>query len=55
MNLVRTEGSVWCTVHGVVHDETTDPYGYGDEVPECTREDWRTLYHRPRKGDEEAT
>lgn len=45
------EGSVWCDVHGCVHDKTTDPYSSGYEIsgeePECNEEYWRTLYMKP--------
>jgi len=55
--LIPAEGEVYCLYHGCVHDETTDPYNYGyaesGERPECLPEDWRRLYWRARKGDEE--
>lgn len=34
------DGYVWCDRHGCIHDDTTDPYDYGE--PDCRRED-----HRP--------
>lgn len=46
--------SVWCDVHGCIHDRTIDPYdmGYGDpkncphedSTPECHPENWRKLW-----------
>jgi hypothetical protein len=46
MDLV--DGEVWCEVHGCVHDQTTDPYGYeyalSGEEPECSPSDWRRLW-----------
>ena len=38
--------SVWCDIHGCVHDKTHDPYDYGttpDEA-ECGPSDWRKLW-----------
>ena len=38
--------SVWCDIHGCVHDKTHDPYDCGttpDEA-ECGPSDWRKLW-----------
>lgn len=40
----RAEGYVWCDVHGSIHERTNDPYGYGDDEPECGVQDWRKLW-----------
>ena len=40
------DDSVWCDIHGCVHDKTHDPYYY--EIPpdeaECGPSDWRKLW-----------
>lgn len=28
-DVVRVPGWVWCDKHGEIHEETSDPYGYG--------------------------
>lgn len=44
----RVEGEIYCDVHGCIHAETNDPYGYGyaesDENPECGPIDWHKLW-----------
>ncbi len=42
--LRRIEGYVWCDEHGAVHEDTTDPYGYGE--PDCRKVDHRAVYAR---------
>jgi hypothetical protein len=48
IGLEPVEGSVWCDMHGCVHDDTTNPYdmpaGSGDDI--CSDTDHRTLYMR---------
>lgn len=54
MTLVRIDREVYCLVHGTVHDETSDPYGYGTEEGRddvCSPAEWRPIYWRARKGD----
>ena len=46
----KVEGFVWCNDHGVVHERTTDPYGYGK--PDCRRVEHRLLYWFNRKDDD---
>jgi len=57
--LERVYEGVMCDVHGAIHDHNTDPYGYGDEEPECGPKDWRKLWAgayvqrtRPRRNKE---
>ena len=47
--MVPIEGQVWCHEHGVVHDDTCDPYDYGH--PDCKKENHRKIRYRARKGD----
>jgi hypothetical protein len=46
---VLVEGVVYCLDHGSVHDETTDPYGYGR--PDCGKSEHRRVYAALRRGD----
>jgi hypothetical protein len=47
--MLPVEGVVYCLHHGAVHDDTTDPYRYGE--PECSKDEHRPVYYRARKGD----
>jgi hypothetical protein len=44
----RLNDSVWCEVHGEIHDATEDPYRYGyaesGETPECGAAEWRKVW-----------
>ena len=41
-HVVLASGYVWCDEHGVLHERTRDPYGYGE--PDCAVENWRRVY-----------
>ena len=45
----RVEGYVYCLEHGGIHDDTTDPYRYGE--PDCKRSEHRPVYAGMRTGD----
>jgi hypothetical protein len=47
--MLLVEGVVYCLEHTAVHDDTTDPYGYG--TPDCKEKEHRPVYYRARKGD----
>lgn len=56
--MVPVEGQVYCLTHGVVHDDTLDPYYEGqptclqDWGPETTRRDvHRAVLYRGKPGD----
>ena len=51
--MLPVEGVVYCLEHAAVHDDTTDPYGYGE--PDCKVEDHRAVLYRARKGDIDET
>jgi hypothetical protein len=51
--LVTYPGSVYCEVHTTIHAEDTDPYNYGDKIPECTPDNWRPLFIEQRNKGEE--
>ncbi len=51
--MLPVEGVVYCLEHTAVHDDTTDPYGYGE--PDCKVEDHRAVLYRARKGDIDET
>ncbi len=44
----RLNDSVWCEVHGEIHDAIEDPYQYGyaesGETPECGAAEWRKIW-----------
>jgi hypothetical protein len=46
--MLLIEGEIYCDVHGCVHDQSNDPYGYGyrlsGDKPECEREDWSKIW-----------
>lgn len=50
--LKKVEGYVWCNKHGVVHEDSLDPYDYGPPTqagfddPRCTKQDHRSVYAR---------
>lgn len=46
---VMIEGWVWCHEHGTVHEDTTDPYDYGE--PDCTKEEHRPIAWTAKAGD----
>jgi len=48
--MLPIEGIVYCLEHTLVHDDTTNPYGMGEESW-CKKEDHRTVYYRGHKGD----
>lgn len=45
----KIDGEVYCLDHCGVHDDTTDPYGYGE--PDCRKSEHRLIYWRERVGD----
>lgn len=48
----RVEGYVWCLDHGSIHEDTTDPYGYGAGDPDtCTADQHRIVLARMRAAD----
>ena len=47
--MVLAEGLVYCHEHGCVHDNSTDPYGYGQQ--DCSRTEHRYVYWKARAGD----
>lgn len=51
--MLPVEGVVYCLEHGAVHDDTTDPYRYGE--PDCKEAEHRPVYYRARKGDVDET
>jgi len=48
--MLPIEGIVYCLEHTLVHDDTVNPYGMGEESW-CKKEDHRTVYYRGHKGD----
>jgi hypothetical protein len=51
--MLPIEGVVYCLEHTAVHDDTTDPYGYGE--PDCSVKEHRAVLYRARKGDIDET
>lgn len=45
----KIDGFVYCLTHGEVHEDSTDPYGYGEA--DCQAADHRQVRVRLRKGD----
>jgi hypothetical protein len=48
--MLPVEGVIYCLSHTVVHEDTVNPYGEGEESW-CKTEEHRTLYYRGHKGD----
>jgi hypothetical protein len=48
--MLPVEGVIYCLTHTVVHEDTVNPYGEGEESW-CKKEDHRSLYYRGHKGD----
>jgi hypothetical protein len=48
--MLLIEDVVYCLEHTVVHDNTVNPYGEGEESW-CKATEHRTVYYRGRKGD----
>lgn len=46
---VPVDGQVYCLEHTTVHDDTTDPYRYGE--PDCKVSDHRKLFWYSKRGD----
>lgn len=43
------KGYQWCDKHGMIHDDTDDPYNYGGDETDpdrCTKADRRAVYVR---------
>jgi len=48
--MLPVDGVIYCLTHTVVHEDTVNPYGEGEESW-CKKEDHRSLYYRGHKGD----
>jgi len=48
--MLPVEGLIYCLDHTLVHEETVNPYGEGEESW-CKKENHRTVYYRGHKGD----
>lgn len=48
-HMAKVEGEVYCLEHCTTHEDTTDPYGYGEA--DCRKSDHRLIYWRTRNGD----
>jgi hypothetical protein len=48
--MLPVEGVIYCLTHTLVHEDTVNPYGEGEESW-CKKEDHRSLYYRGHKGD----
>jgi len=48
--MLPVDGVIYCLTHTVVHEDTVNPYGEGEESW-CKKEEHRSLYYRGHKGD----